>query len=376
MRISDQQLATGLQAIAPVQANAQKQMSVESAKMGLISGRLLDLRSGARGFTVGSNGLNRSTADSAMRRDVRTARAGATGGGAAADSELAGRLGGFLNVSYSWGNVDQTTEQDPYDYDSYTILAGIDYRVSDALVIGGTINYTDTQSDYDRSLGDVEARTWGFGAYGTWYSGPWYVDAFVGWGSVDYDTRRNINIPSNNPAALPIIGSATASPGGEQFTAAIGVGRNYDYGTWVITPTARLGYIRVKNDSFEESEPQHGLGLRVEERTLESLQSALGARFSTNVSTSYGVFGPYFTASWIHEFENDAPSILSRYVNDPNNVQFFIPTASPTSDYAVLTVGTTATLPNNVSAFVQFGAALGLEDQSNYALIAGVRKQF
>src|SRR6266480_752816 len=46
----------GCQAIAPVQMNAQKQISVESSKMSLVGSRLLDLRGGARGVVVGMNG--------------------------------------------------------------------------------------------------------------------------------------------------------------------------------------------------------------------------------------------------------------------------------------------------------------------------------
>ena len=52
---------------------------------------------------------------------------------------------------------------------------------------------------------------------------------------------------------------------------------NLDYQGFVITPSARLSYIRVTNKSFDESEPINGMGLHVDERTLTSLQSALGA---------------------------------------------------------------------------------------------------
>ena len=56
LNISDDQLKRGIQAIAPVQANAQKQISVEASKMSLVGSRLLDLRGGARGLVIGMNG--------------------------------------------------------------------------------------------------------------------------------------------------------------------------------------------------------------------------------------------------------------------------------------------------------------------------------
>ena len=66
--------------------------------------------------------------------------------------------------------------QDAYKYDSVSLLAGVDYRMSDSLVIGGAISYSDTHSDYDRSLGKVKAATIGVAGYGTYYVDNWYVD--------------------------------------------------------------------------------------------------------------------------------------------------------------------------------------------------------
>ena len=375
LNISTDRLRKAVQDIAPVQMNAQKQISTESAKMSLIGVRLLDLREGTRGFVLGLNG--REAVPKPTGQSEGRALAGATGGGAAADTPLGGRLGGFLNIAYNWGNVDQTDVQDAYDYRNYNVIGGLDYRVTDALVLGGAISYSDTHSDFDNSLGNVKARTTSIAAYGTYYVAEWFVDGFVAYGWANYDSTRNILVPSGNPGIAPFNTSATASPNGHEWSASVGVGRNFPLAaTWTITPTARLAYIRVKNDAFTEDEPINGLGLAVDERTVKSFQSALGGRLSTNMSTTVGVFGPYLTLNWMHEFENNNPSIISKYVNDPFNTIFVIPTASPTRDYGVVMVGSTATLPNNLSGFAQFSAAFGLRDQTNYGIVLGVRKQF
>ena len=102
----------------------------------------------------------------------------------------------------------------------------------------------------------------------------------------------------------------------------------------------------------------------------------IGGKLSMVVNSSVGVFGPYVTAQWMHEFKNDTPSIVSKYVADPTNNFFAIPTATPTRDYAVLAVGTSVTLPNNLSGFAQFSGAAGLKNESNYGIVLGVRKQF
>jgi uncharacterized protein YhjY with autotransporter beta-barrel domain len=373
LNITNDQLRTGVQAVSPVQMNAQKQMSTEASKMNLLGGRLLDLRGGARGFVVArdDNGTQQTVAGSQART-----LDGATGGAAAADDLGGGKWGGFFNVGYAWGNVDQTSLQDGYDYSSVNLLVGADYRVSDAFVLGGAISYSNTKSNYDQSLGNVKADTTGVALYGTYYVDRWYVDGFAAYGHVNYDSTRNIYIPSNSTTNPPINASATASPKGDQWSFSIGAGRNYDWESAIVTPFARLGYIYVKNEAFSENEPINGLGLAVSQRSIQSLQSALGAKVSGNVNTSSGVFGPYFSAQWMHEFLGGSTSIVSKYVSDPFNTIFTIPTAGPTRDYAVLSLGSSATFPNNFSGFLQFSAAVGLQNESNYGVTLGLRKQF
>lgn len=373
LKITDDELKRGIQAIAPVQMNAQKQISTESSKMSLVGSRLLDLRNGSRGLVVGLNGQDATQADAQLAANTLD---GARGGAAGPD-DMSGRWGGFVNVGYAWGDVDQTSLQDSYKYRSTSLLIGADYRVTDAFVLGGAFSYSDTHSDYDLSLGNVKARTSGVAAYGTYYKDTWYIDGFLAYGSIDYDSTRNIFIPSNNPVAAPIRTSATASPNGDQWSASIGAGRSYEWaGSMTITPTARLGYIHVKNKAFSENEPNNGLGLAVDARTLNSLQSALGGKLSTVINSSTGVFGPYFSAQWMHEFKNDNPSIISKYIADPTNNFFAIPTATPTRDYGVFAIGTSVTLPNSLSGFAQLSGAAGLKNESNYGVVLGIRKQF
>ena len=274
LRISNQRLRAGVQAISPVQMNAQKQMSTEAAKLNQIGARLLDLRDGSRGFVANMNGAQPALATLTPAKALGLD--GATGGGAAADTLGGGPWGGFMNVAYSWGNVDQTDLQNAYKYDSFSVLAGADYRVSDSLVIGGAISYSDTHSDYDQGLGNVKAQTTGVIGYVTWYKDKWFVDGFLSYGHVSYDSTRVIFIPSNNPVAPAINGTATASPKGDQWSASIGVGANYPMGSVTVTPSLRLGGIWVENDAFTEDEPVAGLGLAVQSRRVRSVQTRAG----------------------------------------------------------------------------------------------------
>lgn len=353
-----------LQSIAPVQMSAQSAISTVTSRNNLLAARLFDLRGGAQGFSVSVNGID---------SPALATSANATGGAASAD--LAGRLGGFVKIAGNWGNVDRTDLQDAYKYDAVSVLAGADYRLTDNWIVGGAVGYEDTRSRFDDSLGNVDAKTWSIAAYATYTIDRWYVDGFVSYSGVDYDTTRTILIPAPNNTLK--VGSAAASPNGDMWSVAMGAGYNYNMGSYTVVPFGRLGYIEVKNKSFSETDDITGMNLSVNERKLQSLQTALGATLSTTVNTSHGVFSPYFTAQWVHEFKNDNPSIVAKFVNDPTNINsFFIPTASPTRDYGIFIVGSSATFANGLSAFLQFGAAAGLKDQSNYSAVVGLRKEF
>ena len=111
-------------------------------------------------------------------------------------------------------------------------------------------------------------------------------------------------------------------------------------------------------------------------RSLKSVQTSIGAKVSTTVNSSVGVFVPYATANWLHEFKNDNPSIVSKYIADPLSTIFAIPTATPTRDYATFGIGASLTLPNNLAGFAQLSGAAGLKNETNYGIVLGVRKQF
>ncbi len=362
LKLTGNQLATAIQAIAPVQANAQKQISTEAVKMNAVGARLLNLRGGARGMVLGMNGMDFLNGD--------------TGGGAAADDVLGGKWGSFVNVTYNWGDTDKTVLQDSYKQDSYNILGGVDYRVSDAFVVGGAISYSDAHAKYDLGLGSVKAKTTGASAYATFYQDEWYVDGLMAYGASDFDARRNITIPSNNPSIPAVVASAISSPEGHQWSAAIGTGKDFRVGTFTLTPSARLSYLHVNNKAFSESEPVAGLGLIVGERRIKSLQSSIGAKISTNVNTSAAVLLPYASVQWMHEFKDGSPALISKYVNDPNGIAFAIPTSNPTRDFGILSIGSSATFPNQLTAFAQLSSAIGLKNESSYAVAAGLRLQF
>ncbi len=371
--LKEDELRAGVQAIAPVQMGAQKQTTAEASRNNIVFSRLLDLRGGSRGQSLTLNNMDVSPAYHLS--DASGAASGRRGGGASADTALGERFGTFVNVGYNWGDVAKTTLQDGYDFKNWSLVAGVDYRVSPNAAIGGAVSYQKTKSDFADNLGFVKAATFSLAAYGTYYGEGYYLDGLISYGHVDYETERSINIASTT-AIAPIRATATASPKGNQWSAVVGGGYDFTRSAVTITPFGRLGYLYVQNKAFSEDEPVAGLGLAVDARTVNSLQSALGVRLQRAFGTSFGVVTPYAIAQWNHEFHVQQASITSKYVNDPFNVFFSIPTEDAGSNYAVLTLGLSGQFQRGIAAFLQYGATASLKNATNHSLSGGVRIPF
>jgi len=365
---SASQLGDQYETLSPTQANAQQPAQIQS-----VFSRLLDLRGGARGFMLSQNGVG--VGGSTSTAAAGSPKGAATGGAAGADSDLGGRWGGFMNIDYNGGTVDETQNQTGYNFHNLGILGGLDYRLSDGLILGGALGYSYTKSNYDLGMGSVTASTISGVLYGTYYVDRWYVDGALSYGRILYQTERDFTLPTA-PFSSASSAMATASPKGNQYSATIAAGYNYPIDSYTVTPFVRLGYIVVQNEAFQESEPVNGMGLSVDARTIQSLQSSVGIRFSKAFSTSSGVFSPYFTAQWLHEFENNNPSITTKFVNDPNNNFFFVSTDQPTSNYGSFALGVSGQFQNGFSAYFQVSAVAWLNNTNIYSAIGGLRIAF
>ncbi|HVK54574.1 MAG TPA: autotransporter outer membrane beta-barrel domain-containing protein [Burkholderiales bacterium] len=365
-------MRAAVQGAAPEEMNALARGSIDAAGKNPINGRLLALRSGGRGLTLAEStftiqGKNFSAADLSPR--------GATGGGASADGGLGGKWGAFVNGSYNKGDRSATDREDAFDFSDVGITTGVDYRFSDSFVAGVAVSYAKTEIDFDNSLGDVESGNSGLSLYATRNFGGFYVDGFLSYAWLDFDSRRHIVIPSVT-GTPGINATASASPEGKQMTLTLGAGYDIRKQNFSLTPYGRIDYLRLKIDGFTESEPVSSLGLDVEARTTKSVQTAIGGRISNTISTDFGVLSPYFAVEWNHEFDNDSSSVVAKYTHDPFNTFFTIPTDSPDRNFFTLSVGVAAVFPGGVSAFLNVDSVQGLSETNNTGVTVGVRGEF
>jgi outer membrane lipase/esterase len=381
LQVDTPALATAIQSVAPEEFAARQKLAIEAAGRGqaaVVRGRLGALRAATGGAALNEFDLSVDgktyTAESVFGEAQR-------GGGASADTAAGGdgRLGVYGNAAFNRGDKSRTEREDGFDFDSVRLIGGVDYRFGERWVGGLALGYERSNVDFEQNLGAIDSNSYGGTLYGSFNLDRLYVDARLGYSHHDYDTKRNIFFPNNNPNNIALTGNlnrtATGSSKANQYSAGLGAGYGFNFGKLSFTPYGRLDYINLRVDALDESGAQ-GLDLHTDRQTIKSLQSALGGQISYAISTRFGVLQPQAGVEWNHEFQNKSTSIAARYVNDPFNNTFFVPTENPDRDYYTITLGISGQFKNGLLAFINYENVQGLAHITNQGITLGVRKEW
>jgi outer membrane autotransporter protein len=411
---ADSGLLANLQQVSGEEVAAQGSLSsqVPAGQFANISGRLNVLRFGAasasRGSRVASLDSRSSPLGDFASRDVHASLSNAPrGGGAASDAtgatQVSNPWGWFLESNYGFGDHDQTTTEDAFDYDSFSATTGTDYNFGNA-VIGFSIGYDEYNGDFDDAVvvsgGDVKVNGVSGSLFGAWFGeGGFSVNGIATYGQLESDLTRRVSYNPTSSAGSACAGltscgasrTLTGSPDGDFL--AIGASLAYDInaGGWDISPSLTFSYREINIDSFVETDTssQGGLALSYDEQTIESTRTILGVSLAYPISRSFGVLTPNFRAEWHHEFDTDPRNIRAKYAAESliaggtaTNVFdcaiscFTLSTAELESDYGVVGAGVSAVFSQRLQGYLYYEALVGVSDVSANSIALGIRGQF
>ncbi len=372
--------ATALDNITPDEASAPLDASQTSINVQTrnIASRQAALRRGVRGLDVGGLGFfkdgHQVATSQLLRHDSR-------GGAASADSiGDFGRFGVFINGSISGGDRDATANEEGFDFDTYGLTLGVDYRITDDFAAGLALGYDNSEIDLDSEGGGLDSQSLSLTLFGVYYpSANLYLNGSLTYGGSDFDQDRVIRYALEDGTTVDQ--RATADFNGDQWSISLDGGYDLSNGPWTYGPLARLQYIKADVDDYRErmSDPDavgSGWALVIEDQDLESLTFSLGGQVSFASSQSWGVLQPTLRAEWVHEFEDDTDFVVGRFLGDPSSEQFRLPTDATDANYFNLGVGVSAVFAGGGSAFLYYQSTLGFDDLSYYSLGAGVRWEF
>jgi uncharacterized protein with beta-barrel porin domain len=390
-----------LRQVASEEVSTQGRSAVETSTK-TIAARLAALRRGASGISIQGLGLN-------PKEPTLPGTLVATLGPFAAVSSSTpttstntpdpfSRLGLFANGLFSVGDKDPTSNEDGFNFHTYGVIAGVDYRFTPKLVLGGAFTYQSVNNDLDNtntlvnnvptsvSGGSADTRAYGFSLYGTYYVlEQFYVDGMLGFGWNNYSLDRVIRYglgttPSGTGpgGTTPSINQiAHADPNGNQFSFSVGAGYDFRQGALAFGPLIRLQYLKLNIDGYQEkinnTLPGFGWALAQDSQDVESLTTALGGRVSYAISTGLGVLLPQVRIEWEHEFKNNSRILTAQFINDPQLQPILYTTDNPDRNYANISVALSATFRGGISAFIDYETVLGLANVSRHDITLGIR---
>ena len=361
-------------------AQARASMLTASRQFETISARIAALRSGTQGGSFDGLALQGRNGNISLGSLVNSLTGDAATPEVGADFQ---RWGFFASGTIGSGDANAAGITPSFDFNIHGLTLGVDYRQSDKFIFGAALGYTNQDTKLAPGQGGVDASGYTLSAYSTYFKdNSWYTDAVLTFGKNNYDLERQINytIPDGFGGFTNVNQTARSDSGGDLLSLGATFGRDFQKGGWSIGPYGRVLYTRLNFDRIQESlvssGPGAGLALIVEERSLDSLASVIGGKFTRAFSTSWGVLTPHFQLEWEHEFNTDPGSVTARFVNDPSGTTIVLSDAPYDADYFRIGLGLSAIMSKGRSGFMYYDKTLGRDGITQDNLAIGFRLEF
>ena len=275
------------------------------------------------------------------------------------------KLSAFITGDFNTGDRQNTGTTTGFNIDTKGVTVGIDYPVTDRIVIGLAASNSSSNNQLNDNKGKVGLNNTSVSIYGSYQQNKLYADALISYGWDSFDLTRRINITGFD--------RATVNPSGNRISA--GVSGGYDLGAngLSIGPIVGLRYTKVKINGYTE---QNGdiLNLKVNPQQTDSVLFNIGAQVAYSFRTNFGTLSPYISASYERELSNNNRQIVTELVTQPG-IPMRTNVAADAPDSVLLSTGVQAQFTNSLSVALGYKRLFGNNANENN-LNAQLRYQF
>lgn len=286
-------------------------------------------------------------------------------------SNLIRPWGFFVNGTISGGEKDPSTREVGFEFDTYGLTAGFDYRPGTQSVFGVAIGYADFESDYNDG-GALETDGLTLHTFASFYpTERFYIDGRLSYSSFDFTQFRPISFTLGG---LTVDDIAVGDTEADQLSAALSFGMNINQGAWNFTPSGSITLTDGTIDGFIESGTS--LALTYDEQDVESLLLTASFSASRVISLANGVLTPQFSVAYHHESQNDNFDVNSRIIGAAGNATFFIDSDEPDVNYGSIGVGLVWVMSDGKQAYINYRNLVGLSRFDRWTINGGLRFEF
>jgi outer membrane autotransporter protein len=245
--------------------------------------------------------------------------------GASADAAGGKAPGYWIYGIGNFGTRDARGGQSGLEFTTSGVSAGVDRRFGDDGLLGLALGYGKDKTSVGEDGTQSKAQGYAISAYGSWQPSPrTYLDALVGYGSLDFDTQRYVE---------PMNDYTRGSRSGNQFFASVAAGYEHRSDAALISPYARLDYASTRlNSSTESGAGQYAL--TYSRQTTPFFQGSLGLRAESVHQADFGWAAPRLRAEYQHVFKGERNASIG-YADLLGGPQYAV-TTSPTSGNAFM----------------------------------------
>jgi uncharacterized protein YhjY with autotransporter beta-barrel domain len=239
------------------------------------------------------------------------------------------------------GSFDQTSRGFGYETQSYGFTIGYGQKLGENYTVGISATYATGDVDYINASRDTaDTETYVGNLFANANFGPANITAYIGFGTVDVDTTRNL--PSLGAFGQIAAAAIAADYDANLFLAGGRVSYDFDLGSVKLQPYAGLIHTRYDRDAFDES-------------TNSIFGAAVNGLVNTSTQTQVGInlFGT-FDLGGVKVVPNVRAAYLYELADDNRTLSITLPALGITTPTAI------SVARNNDNRF-QVGGGLGFE---------------
>jgi uncharacterized protein YhjY with autotransporter beta-barrel domain len=270
---------------------------------------------------------------------------------------------GYLVTPYLSSETERTVTENENAFDSEMTgyMLGVDYRFSDAFVLGLSLSSTEDKASIAGDAGRMKTESEASTLYAVLTpTNNLTLDVYYGNADGDVDTRRNVLTETFSGTLEGVTFSSFKNS--QDFQ---GASVNYDWylGDWSVGLLAAYDSVETEIDGYSE-EGSTNLELRFPDQIAKSVTTSTGLRGSYSMGYGWGNLIPNFKFTAVKEHENDARTIgISMADSLPGIAPFMVQTDAPDRKYAIGGVGLIAAFSGGSQLY------MNCEKRSSHAYI-------
>ncbi len=282
------------------------------------------------------------------------------------------RWGMFVNGNIAIGRRSERNKEVDFDFDSWGLTLGTDYRTRNGAVAGFALGYSRYDADIGEQGGSLDGDTYTVQLFGSVNFTPdFYADLTAGYSRTDFEQERIVDLSGIGTLTRQ---AATGSTSSEQYSGSLSLNyrRAFDNGV-SITPYAQLHVAEVTIDGF--SETGSVFALEYPEQSYTSELWSGGLRLTRAFSRKRAIFSPFADLSLQHQSGFDGYGLQPRLVGT-DIAGPMVDISDPDRTFGRFDTGAVWLFPTGTQAFFSYSAMLFERHTTQHSFQIGGRWEF